>query len=51
MIKIGERQKRELSKKLKFSEIGEKFIKFCRNRGKFINFVEIGGNMQYASMA
>jgi len=25
--------------------------KFCGNRGKFLNFIEIGGNIQYASLA
>jgi len=36
-----ENKKRKLSKKHELNE----------NRGKLINFAEIGGNMQYASLA
>jgi len=38
----GKQIKRKLSKKLKFHE-NRGIYKFCRNRGKFINFVEIRG--------
>ena len=54
MVKIGEAKKRKLN------ENKGEIQKFRENRGKlknvagigeFINFVEIKGNMQYASLA
>src|SRR6218665_2469633 len=54
MVKLmGSKEKRKLSKKLNFAEIGGETHKCCENklRGKFMNFVEIGENMQFTSLA
>lgn len=50
---MGSKEKRKLSKKLNFAEIGGETHKCCENklRGKFMSFVEIGENMQFTSLA
>jgi len=39
--------KKRKQKTVNFTEIWGEMYKFCGKRGKFINFVEMGGNMQF----
>jgi len=51
MVKIGGSKKRKLGKKRKLNENRGKFTNFEKVGRELVNFVEIGGNLQCASLA